>query len=125
MKTVIDYIESADESRRSILQYLHDFLVDSYGLEPKLRYGIPFYYYRSWICYLNPLKEGGVELAFTRGNELSNVEGYLIDKGRKQVMGIEYHSFTDIDQDVLELLVAEAILLDESIPYASKRKRSS
>jgi hypothetical protein len=48
------------------------------NLEDKIRFGIPFYFGRSWICYLNPIKNHKVELAFVRGNELSNIQKVIL-----------------------------------------------
>lgn len=93
------------------------------GLRGKITYKIPFYYKKSWICYLNPLKNGAIELAFTRGNELSNAQGLLQRKGRKQVRGIDLQNMGRIPVEPIEEIIHEAILLDENIPYTSKRQK--
>ncbi len=103
------------------MTYLDEFMTDFPGVTPKLRYGIPFYYKKSWICYLNPLKNNGVELAFTRANELSNEQGLLNFKKRKQVAGIEIYNLKNFPASSIEEIVNEALLLDETVPYASKR----
>jgi len=123
MPTIEDYIYRHEGKQRDILQELHQLLTEDLNLEAKLRYKIPFYYNRSWICYLNAQKEGGVELAFTRGNELSNDQGLLDDKGRKQVMSIQIDELKQIHDPMLLEVWQEAILLDETVPYASKRQR--
>jgi hypothetical protein len=89
--------------------------------QDQLRYKLPFYYGRSWVCYMNPTRSGGVEFAFLRGNELSNDAGLLESKGRKQVFSIEWQSIADIPLRSLHALLQEALLLDEAQPYASKR----
>lgn len=104
---------------------LHNLLSSAFNLTAKMRYGIPFYYRKSWICYLNPTKKGMIELAFTRGNELSNNQGLLDNKGRKQVFSVEFESIADIPGEVVNEIMQEAILLDETVPYASKRKKYS
>jgi len=101
----------------------HQYLYEHLGLIPKIRFKIPFYYNKSWICYLNPIKPNAIELAFTRGNELSNVQAILQSKGRKQVMSITFTKVKEIPVNAIEEIVQEAILLDEQIPYASKRKK--
>ncbi len=87
-----------------------------------MRYKIPFYDGKSWICYLNPTKKGKIEFAFVRGNELSNDQGLLESKGRKQVYSVEFEKLKDIPQQALNEIIQEAILLDGSKPYPSKRK---
>lgn len=121
MITVEDYIAEYEGPALAILSFLHEMMVEKSGLTPKLKYGIPFYYRKSWICYLNPLKSGAIELAFPRGNELSNIQGMLIKKGRKQVSGIELHSIDNMPVELILEVINEAILLDELVPYSSKR----
>ncbi|MBX2875127.1 MAG: DUF1801 domain-containing protein [Saprospiraceae bacterium] len=123
MPSIEDYIYRYEGKQREILQQLHHLLTEELNLEAKLRYKIPFYYNRSWVCYLNAPKEGGVELAFTRGNELSNDQGLLDDKGRKQVMSMLIEQLEQIHDPMLLEVWQEAILLDETIPYASKRQK--
>ena len=116
-------LEQEPLTRRTLLG-LHQLLMTYPGITAKIAYRIPFYYRRSRICYLNPLKGGGVELAFTRGNELMDESGMLESRGRAQVSGIRYNSPADIDTDGLNPLLQQAILLDETVPYESKRKNS-
>lgn len=123
MSQVEDYIFEFQNKQGELLKYFHELLSNRLGLEAKMRYQIPFYYRKSWICYLNPGKMGSVEFAFTRGNELSNSQGLLKSKGRKQVYSVEYQSLDDVNEEILIEILHEAIILDESVPYASKRKK--
>lgn len=120
MNPVEDFIYGKEGNQRAILVFLHEILSTHFDLTNKIRYKIPFYYNRSWICYLNPIKGDKIELAFLRGNELSNEQGLLDNKGRKQVYGIEFEKVSDIKEEVLYEILQEAVLLDESVPYASK-----
>jgi len=124
MTEVEDYIYNFDDSQRDIMLYIHSLLSVELNLTDKLRFKIPFYYRKSWICYLNPIKNKGIEFAFVRGNELSNAQGLLDSKGRKQVWSIELTKLSEIPIKELTEMIQEAILLDESVPYASKRKKS-
>ncbi len=123
MEAVEDFIYRHEGQQRELLLQLHQVLTEELNLSPKIRYKIPFYYNRSWICYLNPTKQDTVELAFTRGNELSNAQGLLDSKGRQQVFSIEITSLSDIQNEALHEVWQEAILLDETVPYASKRQK--
>ncbi len=122
MTEVEDYIYDFDGSQRKIMLYIHRLLVAELNLTDKLRFKIPFYYRKSWICYLNPLKNGKIEFAFVRGNELSNYQGILDNKGRKQVFGIEFEKVSEIPVREINEIIQEAIMLDETKPYESKRK---
>lgn len=125
MTKVEEFIYNYDSSQRDVMLYFHKLLANDLNLTEKIRYKIPFYYNRSWICYLNPLKNGKVEFAFVRGNELSNSHGILDSKGRKQVYSIEFENVTEIPFLKVNEVIQEAILLDETKPYGSKRKSKS
>jgi len=124
MTEVEDYIYNFDNSQRDIMLYIHKLLSVELNLTDKLRFKIPFYYRKSWICYLNPSKNNTIEFAFVRGNELSNSQNLLDSKGRKQVWSIELPKLSKIPIKELTEIIQEAILLDETVPYASKRKKT-
>lgn len=122
MTKVEDFIYQFEGSQSEVMLYFHNLLTNDLNLTEKMRFKIPFYYGRSWICYLNPLKNGKIELAFVRGNELSNEQGILDNKGRKQVYSIEFEKMSDIPYQEINEIIHEAILLDENKKYGSKRK---
>ena len=122
MTKVEDFIYQFEGNQLEVMLHLHNLLTNDLNLTGKIRFKIPFYYGRSWICYLNPLKNGKVEFAFVRGNELSNYQRILDNKGRKQVFGIEFEKVSDIPVRYINEIIQEAILLDETKPYESKRK---
>ena len=123
MTAVEDFIYQYEGNQRELLLYFHHLLTTDLNLEDKIRFKIPFYYGRSWICYLNPTKDGKIEFAFVRGNELSNSQGILDSKGRKQVYGVEIYDTKDINEELILEVMHEAILLDETTPYESKNKK--
>ncbi len=125
MQEVLDYIEEQDAPNRQIMQRLHDIMMAVPEVSCKIRYQVPMYYRLSWLCYLNPQKKGGVEWVMLRGNELSNVQGLLEARDRKQVKGVIYHSAAEIDEDLVREIFMEALILDEEKPYASKRNKKS
>ncbi len=102
--------------------HFHTLLTQQLGLNCKIRFKIPFYDLRTWICYLNPTKSGGVDFAFIRGNELSNSQGILEDRGRNQVRSIEFKSLEEIPEESLYEILQEALLLDETTPYTVRKK---
>jgi len=72
---------------------------------------------------LNASKASGVELAFPRGNELADEHNLLESKDRKQVRSLVVR---DLEQGFLENLddlMKEAIRLDETVNYKSKRSK--
>jgi hypothetical protein len=124
MTAVEDFIYRYEGTQRSIMLCLHQLLSEQLNLTDKIRFKIPFYYKKSWICYVNPMKDGSVEFAFVRANELANTHGLLESKGRKQVAGITFTSTEDWPIEEVRQIIQEAILLDETVPYAVKRTTS-
>ena len=113
MKSVQDFIYEPDQPCQEVLSLLHEMLTGNYGLRPVLRYGIPFYDQHSWICYLNPVRKKGIEIAFIRGNELSNSQGLLDFRGRKQVAGMIFNKTSSIPEQALDEIILEALWIDE------------
>ncbi len=117
MNDVELYIHSReDDSIRELLFYLHDFILLQHpSMTSRLRYKIPFYDVLSWICYLNPLKKGGLELVFLHGQKISSHGEYLQSRGRKMVSGIIFLNVSDINETILGEIIQEAIIIDELI----------
>jgi hypothetical protein len=119
MNEVEAYIYGFAGDTLEVMKYLHDLMMDQPGIRCKLSFKIPLYYRNSWICYIYPQKKGGIEFVFTRGKELSNEQGILHARGRKEVAGIYLKSLDDIPSESLLEVIQEAILLDETVPYKS------
>lgn len=112
-----------EEPQRGILEYLHQLLMAHPEVTCKIRYKIPFYNRKSWVCYTNP-RDGGIELAFIQGAELSNEQGLLQARGRKMVTGVVFHSLGDIPEAALLEVIQEALLLDEVAPYNGPKRKN-
>ena len=113
MKTISNFILDLEGQQKAIVDFLHKRLVNHHDLQSKISYGIPMYQRKSWVCYLNPLKTGGVDFVFTRGKSLSNEQGLLDSKGRKQVAGMILTHVSEIPEKAIDEMVQEAILVDE------------
>ncbi|HYG37394.1 MAG TPA: DUF1801 domain-containing protein [Cytophagales bacterium] len=123
MDEVEEFILNYDGGQKETLLYFHNLMMSFPEITAKIRYKIPFYYRKSWLCYLNPSKNGKVEFAFTRGNELSNEQGLLDSKGRRQVFSVTFSSIKEIPEAAILEVIQEAILLDDTIGYTSTRKK--
>ena len=123
MANVEDYITQLENEQKEIMLYFHELLAHQLELEGKIRFKIPFYYHKSWICYLNPIKNDTVELAFLLGKELSNQQGLLETKDRKQVAGITFSNEKEIPKDQVYEIIQEALMLDE-MKYSQRRHKS-
>lgn len=111
---VEDFIFKHEGNQQEILAHFHDLFVNEFDLSPKIKYGLPFYYKRKRIFYLNPKKNGTVDLAFIRGLEMSNTNGLMELKDRKHIMTIEIESLKSMPHQGIMENIQEAIFLDES-----------
>ena len=111
MEAISTYIERQSTTQQEILHYLYDYFMSFPNISVKKRYGIPFYDQKTWVCYTNAHKKGGVELVFLKGRELSEYPT-LEANGRKMVKGILYKEVTDINLEILDPLWMEALALD-------------
>ena len=89
-------------------------------MEEKISNRIPYFSFFGPMCYLNPA-DGGVELGFTKGYELSDDGKILESKGRKMVKSITFYSITSLEEqeDTIRHILNEAAILNE---YRFKRK---
>lgn len=113
MSSVESFILGLGENEQKVAAFIHHLITDEFDLVCDIKFGIPMYARRTWVCYLNPIKKGGLELAFTRGNELSNEQGILNAKGRKYVSGITLFTIDELPEKAIHEILQEAVLLDE------------
>lgn len=113
MNGINQFILGLDGQQKAIVSCLHQRLTDYHGLIQHIKYEIPMYYRRSWVCYLNPIKNNGIELAFLNGYKLSNDQGILNRKNRKLVAGIDLYEVSKIPERQIDEIVQEAIILDD------------
>lgn len=107
-----------------IMQAIYDHLATYPGVMVKLKYGIPFFYRKSWICYINPSKGRGVEWNFLRANEMSGIASFLDFRGRKQVAGKWITEVEMVFCEQMQGVWTMALELDDRIPYSGvKRKK--
>lgn len=122
MSSVLNFIENHEGNQREVLMYFHKLLTAFPTVTSSIKYRIPFYDQTTWVCYLNPLKNGKVSLCFLRGYELSNEQGLLESKGRKQVLSVDFGHVDEIPKDTIREIINEALFLDETVPYHPKKR---
>lgn len=123
MNEVESFIYKYEGQEKEIMLTLYNLMSDFPGVTSRLTFNLPFFYRKSWICYLYPVKKGGIELVFTRGNELSDEGGLLNARGRKLVKGVIFKTTADIPAESLLQVINEALLLDENVPYQSPGRK--
>jgi len=119
------YIDELDGEQKLIATMLHDLMLTFPEVTHKIRYKVPFYYRKSWVCYINPIKKDGIEFCFLRANELSNESGILSFKSRTQVAGISIYDHKKIPLEGITEVLNEAMLLDQEVKYVSPSKRKA
>lgn len=118
---VTEFILHRNPVEKEILTVLRSWILDlGPHCSEKISYKIPFYYFYGPICYLNP-REGGVELSFAKGYQLSDESGLLERRNRKQVCSIQFQSVAELEEHEEEIrqLLNQAAILNE---YLYKRK---
>lgn len=77
-------------------------------------FNTPFYTRRKWLIYLSRMKKGGYEVCFVHANRFTKHIELLDFKKRKQVAGITYQNVSDINEEVLDMLISEAVGVDNT-----------
>ncbi len=97
---------------RDIALRLHELIMSSGNeVEARMAHGIPFYYGKKRMFYLNPA-EGHLSLGFCYGAMLVQ-EGLIFDKkGHKQVGTIRISSVRQTEDPRLHELLYQALELD-------------
>lgn len=129
MRTADDFIADLPADEKNIVSILRRIVKSaSDRLTEKLAYGVPYFYGHSRICFIWPASAGaitiseGVILGFCRGHLLSNANGLLEGRGRKEVWDVIYTDPSQIEPERIRETLMEAILLDEEIARQKKRK---
>ncbi len=114
MSPVDEYIESLENTHQQHLIYhLHQLIMTFSGVSTKLRFRIPFYDGRKWICYINPIKKNGVEVCFINGFKLTN-RPQLEARKRTMIKGISIFEINDETLALIAEVFQEALELDKN-----------
>jgi uncharacterized protein YdhG (YjbR/CyaY superfamily) len=120
---ILDYLEKIPATEEGkIFHYLHNILSTYPDIVPKVHFNTPFYTRNRWLAYLSTQKKGGVELCFVHANQFSKHLKKLDFKKRKQVGGITYLKVEEINVDMVDKLMQEALKVDEKIIPVAKRR---
>lgn len=119
--TVIDFIYNQKDSQHELFLQLHSFIMEYEGMRADIKYKIPFYSIAKPICYISPLKRGGVEVVFWNALKMKNSLPLLDLKKRKWMAGITYNSIDEVDFELLDSIIQEAILHDGPLEIKKRR----
>ncbi|HEX2845906.1 MAG TPA: DUF1801 domain-containing protein [Chitinophagaceae bacterium] len=128
MRAVDDYIENLPDERRELCgilrKLIHSLVPD---VEERSSFKIPFYHYFGMFMYLNNTKEG-IDVAFCRGKDLTELFPQLHTKGRAIVTTVLIRKKADIySQELKEIILTAAAWNKEAKelkkPMVKARKR--
>ncbi|MET0758915.1 MAG: DUF1801 domain-containing protein [Flavobacterium sp.] len=124
-KTTDEFLDYLPEEELEIVLFLRKIILDCIpDCKEKLAYNVPFYYRHSRICYIWPASipwgkvEKGVAIGFCKGELLSDDTFETTKFASKQT----FTSVKEIDAAILKQQIYEAVLIDEQIVKAKRRK---
>jgi len=120
-----EFYSSLKKDELAIVNSLKTILESYPSLKLKISYSVLYFFQRSRVCFIWPasIKSGpksGVQLGFCNGYLLED-KLKLLEKGnRKQVYCITFKSASEVNREVLEYYIQNAIDVDNQI--FSKKK---
>lgn len=120
--TVEDYILNLESPlHQQLSEAAHNLIV---SLVPQVTYSVkwsvPYYQYHKALCYISPKKNSGIELCFHHGRLLSNEQGLLDMKNRKQIAGIEINDLEFLYHEAIAEVILEASTINEELQRSGK-----
>lgn len=109
-----EFLESINPMQAELISYVDRCFLEVDGVGRKMRYKIPFYDYKTWICYLNPQGKNHVELCFLYAKKLQQHFPILQFKGRKMVAGLMLDAEEDIPAQIIIDILNMAISLNNN-----------
>ena len=124
-KKVDEFFDNIPEDELEIVLFLRKIILECMpDCKEKLAYNVPFYYRHSRICYIWPATvlwekiPKGVAIGFCKGDAFLD-ETFTIEKFASK---LTFNSVKEIDVPFVKQQINEAILIDEKIVKARRRK---
>ncbi|HEY4617037.1 MAG TPA: DUF1801 domain-containing protein [Flavobacterium sp.] len=124
-KTVDEFLDGLPDHELEIVLFLRKIILECMPeCKEKLAYNVPFYYRHSRICFLWPATvpwgkvAKGVAIGFCKGDSFLD-ETFETTKFASK---LTFSSVDEIDIPLLKRQIYEAILIDEKIVKARRRK---
>lgn len=118
--SVDEFLEFLPDHEREIVDILRSIVMDCLpeAME-KLSYNVPYYFLKSRVCFIWPasvpwgnVKMNGVVLGFCKGFLMQDDQQFLERGNRKQVYTKTFTDKSQIDRDLLQTYLYEAVELD-------------
>jgi hypothetical protein len=119
--TFEDVFINIEDNEKEIVLFLREFILNNApNIREKLSYNVPFYFLNRSICYIWPgsipwgsKKKSGVEFGITKGYKLNDKNEYLEKGNRKQIYYKVFHTIDEIDIEILQDLLNQAVEIDK------------
>ena len=125
VKSIDEFLDNLPEDELEIVLFLRKIILECMpDCKEKLAYNVPFYYRHSRICYIWPVSiplgkvEKGVAIGFCKGDSYLDETFETTKFASKQT----FNSVEEIDVALLKQQIDEAILTDNQIVKARRRK---
>ncbi|MCB0662275.1 MAG: DUF1801 domain-containing protein [Saprospiraceae bacterium] len=127
--SIEEMLEFLPDDQFEIVQAFREFMFTTIpDIKEKLSYNVPYYKLHKNICFIWPgavpwgkVTFEGAILGFTKGFLLTDETNYLKSENRKYVTTRKLLSKQDLDYEILENLVNEAVFIDQE-EYLTKLK---
>lgn len=123
--SIDEFLDNLAEEELEIVLFLQKIILECMpDCKEKLAYNVPFYYRHSRICYIWPASvpwrkvEKGVAIGFCKGASFLD-ETFETTKFASK---LTFNSVKEIDVALLKQQIYEAILVDDQIVKARRRK---
>lgn len=129
--SIEEFLEFLPEEEYQITALLRGMVLDTIpDIKEKLSYQVPYYSRFRNICFIWPgsvfwgskRQYQGVRFGFTQGYLLSDPDNYLEKGNRKYVFWRDYLNPAEIDQGMVHMFLSEAILIDQELALAKRKK---
>jgi uncharacterized protein YdhG (YjbR/CyaY superfamily) len=124
-KNVDEFLDYLTEDELEIILFLRKIILECMpDCKEKLAYNVPFYYRHSRICYIWPASipwgkvEKGVAIGFCKGTSFLD-ETF---ESTRFASKLTFNSVEEIDVALLKQQIYEAVLTDNQIVKARRRK---
>jgi hypothetical protein len=124
-KSMDGFLEYLPEEEKEIVLFLRKIVLECMpDSKEKLAYNVPFYYRHSKICYIWPASipwgkiSSGVGIGFCKSTSLLDETFETATFSAKSL----FSSIKEIDVTALKAQIREAILIDEQIVKARRRR---
>lgn len=121
-QSVDEFLAFLPPEELEVVEFLRQLIYDCIpDVSERLSYNVPYFKRHKTLCFLWPASVlwgkkqtyTGVRLGFTQGHLLSDEIGYLNLEGRKQVAWRDFQSIEEIDVELLQMYIYEAVVVDQ------------